>query len=161
MATTRRIIGWREWLALPDLGVHAIKAKIDTGAKTSALHVQDATLFQEADKDMVSFHVDTDAGDTVAAIAPVVEWRVVKDSGGHSTNRPIIHTLCRIGNKERVIDISLTQRTDMGFPMLLGRQALRGGFLVDANLSFVAPKAAPYWDQPEPADSEPPPGAEN
>ncbi len=135
----RVVLGWREWAALPELGIRDIKAKIDTGAKTSALHVMDAEVYERRGKQRVKFHVhpDVEGRVTVEADAPIAEWRDIKDSGGHTTNRPIIRALCQIGPYEKRIELSLTQRSDMGFRMLIGRQALRGGFVVDPSLSFV------------------------
>ncbi len=135
----RIVLGWREWAALPELGIRDVKAKIDSGAKTSALHVMDMELYERRGKQRVKFHVhpDVEGQITVEADAPVVEWRDIKDSGGHTTNRPIIKALAQIGPYEKRIELSLTQRPDMGFRMLIGREALRGMFVVDPQLSFV------------------------
>lgn len=151
----RRVVGWREWVALPELGIRDVKAKVDTGAKTSALHVNHMESYTRRGLERVRFRVrpDLEGRSTVAADAPIHEWRVIKDSGGHATKRPIIRALCQMGAWEGEIDISLAERVDMGFRMLLGRQALRGHFVVDPSLSFVAterfstPSLVP-WQRP-------------
>lgn len=135
----RRVLGWREYLALPELGIRDVAVKVDSGAKTSALHVIDMELYERKGKQRVKFHVhpDVEGKITVEADAAVAEHRDIKDSGGHTTRRPIIRTLCQVGGLEAPIEISLTERTDMGYRMLLGRQAMRGRFIVDPSLSYV------------------------
>lgn len=136
----RRVLGWREWVALPQLGIRDVKAKVDTGAKTSALHVMDLDVRNVDGVDVAHFrvHPDVEGRPPVDVQVPVAQWRVIKDSGGHATNRPIIRTLCQVGDWEKPIDVSLSGRVEMGFRMLLGREALRGGFVVDPSLSYVA-----------------------
>lgn len=135
----RRMLGWREWAALPELGIPAVKAKIDTGAKTSALHVMDIDVHQKRNRDWVRFHVhpDVEGNVTLECDARLVEWRSIKDSSGHATTRPIIHTLLHVAGEQHVIELSLAKRQDMGFRLLVGREALRGRFAVDPALSFV------------------------
>lgn len=154
-AVPRRLLGWREWVALPELGIPAVKAKVDTGAKTSALHVMDIDVDSRRGEDWVRFHVhpDVEGEITIACDARLVEWRSIKDSSGRATTRPIIHTLLHVGGEEHIIEVSLTRRAEMGFRMLLGREALRGRFTVDPALSFVAREAFTArslrpWDAP-------------
>ncbi len=150
----RRLLGWREWVALPELGIRDVKAKIDTGAKTSSLHVIDFEVKMKNGKEWARFkvHPDVEGQVTVTAEARIVDWRDIKDSGGHATNRPIIKALCQIADTEQVIEVSLTQRAEMGFRMLIGREALRRRFVVDPALSFVATeKFAPHSLVPKPA----------
>lgn len=134
------VIGWREWVALPDLGVSAIKAKIDTGARTSALHVFDLETFQLAGRTWVRFQVhpwqrSTDG--TVVAEAELFERRTVRSSTGHTTRRPVILTTVEWMGRRWPLEINLANRDMMGFRMLLGRQALRRRLLVDPSRSFV------------------------
>jgi len=133
-------VGWREWVALPDLGIPAIKAKIDTGARTSALHTHDYTLEETADGPIVSFHVHPrrrDPSIVIACRAPVSDFRVVTDSGGHREKRPFIRTRLRVGEMEWDVEFSLTNRETMRFRMLLGRTALARRVQVDCGASFL------------------------
>lgn len=125
--STANEIGWREWVALPGLGIPAIKAKVDTGAKTSALHTYHLETFVEAGVRMVRFCIHplqkrTDI--SITCLAPVIDLRPVKDSGGHIEERYVISTLLRLAGKEWPIEITLTRREDMLFRMLIGRKAM-------------------------------------
>jgi hypothetical protein len=134
------IVGWREWIALPDLGIPAIKAKIDTGARTSALHVFDVEEFEANGLLMVRFSVHPLQKNTSISRfceAPVLAQRKVKNSGGDSEHRYIIQTNARIGDLTWPIDISLTNRDLMMFRMLLGRKALENRFLINPGRSFL------------------------
>jgi len=134
-----RVIGWREWVALPDLEIPAIKAKIDTGARSSALHAYDLRYFTRAGRHMVRFKVhrlQRDTGHVVEAVAPLVERREVKNSGGQTTVRPVILTTLEMMGESWTIELTLVRRDEMGFRMLLGRQAVRERFVVDAGRSF-------------------------
>lgn len=139
-ASETKIIGWREWLALPDIGVYLIKAKIDTGARSSALHTHDYQVFQEDGRERVRFHVHPrkKSPREVECVADVVDFREVRDSGGHVERRPFIRTTVHLGDGFRwQVDMSLTNREQMKFRMLLGRQALAaGGLLVDPARSY-------------------------
>lgn len=135
-----QIIGWREHLALPDLGITQLKAKIDTGARSSALHAFDVEIFYVQGKQMVRFKVhpyQRDTQRTVTAIAQLVEQREVRNSGGHAQLRPVIETTVELNGDRWLIELTLTNRDVMGFRMLLGRQAVRKRFLVDAGRSFL------------------------
>ena len=136
----RFVIGWREWLALPDLGIPGIKAKIDTGARTSALHTHDYEIFRRDGDDWVRFHLHPlrhSEEIELECAARILDRREVKDSGGHPEIRPFIGTTARLGNFEWPVQLSLTNRESMKFRMLLGRQALAGYFLVDSNTSSL------------------------
>ncbi|MDW8479019.1 MAG: RimK/LysX family protein [Xanthomonadales bacterium] len=132
-------VGWREWLALPALGIAAIRAKIDTGARSSALHVEALERFRAGDREWVRFTVlpARDAERTVSCEAEIIDVRPVTDSGGRTTERPFIRTLLAVAGQSWPIEINLTRRTHMLFPMLLGRTAMAGRMLVDPSASFL------------------------
>jgi hypothetical protein len=134
------VIGWREWVALPQLGVTQIKAKIDTGARSSALHAFDIEEFQQQGKAMLRFTIhpqQRDIVETAIAEAELVDRRLVRTSGGHAELRPVIHTLVHLNDRPWPITLTLTNRDVMGFRLLLGRQAIRERFLVDPGRSFI------------------------
>jgi hypothetical protein len=134
------VIGWREWLSLPDLGVDRIKAKIDTGARTSALHAFDVEVFSRDGQKCVRFSIhptQRDDQECVVTEAPLLEWREVRDSGGNLSQRPVIMTVVEIGPIMWPIEVTLINRDEMGFRMLIGREAIRGHLLVDAGRSFT------------------------
>lgn len=138
------VIGWREWIALPDLGVPRIKAKVDTGARSSALHAFAVERFRRGGKSMVRFQVhpiQRNDRDVVSAEAEMLEERNVRDSGGHLERRPVIRTIVRLPGREWKIEVTLTNRDEMGFRMLLGREALTRRFVIDPARSFLAGKA--------------------
>ncbi|HAC62532.1 MAG TPA: ATP-dependent zinc protease [Cyanothece sp. UBA12306] len=135
------IIGWRERIALPELGIEEIKVKIDTGARSSALHALDIEMFTEAQKQMVRFKVhpyQRDTNQTIITQAELSEHRKVRSSTGHDQLRPVIKTMVQLGGQQWPIELTLTNRDVMGFRMLLGRQAIRGRFMVDSRKSFLA-----------------------
>lgn len=134
------VIGWREMLALPELNVLSIKAKIDTGARTSALHAFDCQEFKRDDKTMIRFAVHPlqhNHQQTVLAEAELLEYRKITNSGGHAQIRPVILTTIKLGEYQWQVELTLTNRDVMGFRMLLGRQALRDRFSVDPGKSFL------------------------
>lgn len=134
------IIGWRETLALPELGIETIKAKIDTGARSSALHAFDLDTFTENDQEMVNFKVhpyQKDSHTAIIATAKLLEYRKVTNSGGHAQVRPVIRTRIKLGKYQWQIELTLTNRDVMGFRMLLGRQAIKKRFLIDSSKSFL------------------------
>jgi hypothetical protein len=140
--TQRPPVGWREWVALPDLGVPAIKAKVDTGARSSSLHAFDIEEFQRGSTTYVRFEVhplQRSGRAAVTAEAPLVEHRVVRNPGGGGREelRPVVITDIELGGARWPIELTLTRRDAMGFRMLLGRQAVRRRFVVDPARSFV------------------------
>lgn len=140
VSTQRISIGWREWLALPELGIRAIKAKIDTGARTSALHSYHITPYREQGRDMVTFDIHplqnrTDLSLTCAA--EVIDRRWVRDSGGHRELRYVIRTRLHLGDEAWPIEMTLTNRDPMRFRMLLGRTAMHGRVTVIPDASYL------------------------
>lgn len=136
-----KLLGWREWLSLPDLGIARIKAKIDTGAQTSSLHATTQETFQRGGKTFVRFTTMPVQGDTselVECEAEVVGFRRVRSSTGHSHQRPVIVTTAEVSGESWRIEVTLADREGMSFRMLLGREALRGRFLVSVEESFLA-----------------------
>lgn len=134
------IIGWREWVGLPDLGIPHIKAKVDTGAKTSALHAYYVTPFEKDHKPWVRFGLHPLQRDSLTCIEceePIKDIRAVTDSGGHREQRVVIETRLLINGTFISMEVTLTDRENMQFRMLLGRNALRRGFLVDSSKSFL------------------------
>ena len=139
------VLGWREWVALPQLGIGRIKAKVDTGARTSALHAFQVDVVDTAKGSQVNFLVHPMQGDNeqvVSCTAPLLEYRTVRDSGGHEEQRCVIETEVVIGGVAQQIEMTLTNRDNMGFRMLLGRTTLRGKYLVDPGRSWLAGKIA-------------------
>jgi hypothetical protein len=138
------IAGWREWVSLPGLGVGWIKAKCDTGARTSALHAFDLEPFQKdgetEPEDWVRYSVhpwqDTD-DDAVACESKVVGQREVRSSSGHVEERYVVCVDLSMVGHLITAEVSLSRRDEMGFRMLIGREALRRGFVVDPGRSYL------------------------
>lgn len=145
------VIGWREWLTLPELGIARIKVKVDTGARSSALHATDIERFERRDASWVRFRVhplQRSSRREVVAEAPLADWRMVRSSSGKATLRPVIRTSARLGELDWPIEVTLVNRDVMGFRMLLGRSAVRRRFLVDCGRSFVhEPRTPPAADR--------------
>lgn len=134
------IVGWREHLALPFFGIPLIKAKIDTGAKTSAIHAFDVELFSINSKNMVRFKLhpyQRDTRQTIIASSELIDKRYVRNSGGTEEMRPVIKTFIELGSRTWEVELTLTNRELMGFRMLLGRQALNNHVLIDPSKSFL------------------------
>lgn len=139
----KKIIGWREWIKLPNLGVNQIKAKIDTGARTSALHAFDIETFQKDGEEYVRFNihpVQRDSDTTIQAESKLVGYRSIRSSNGQRERRPVIRTSIELLDESWEIDITLTNRDQMGFRMLLGRQSFRRKMLVDVSKSYFGKK---------------------
>lgn len=149
---TKPLIGWREWVSLPELGIVTIHAKIDTGARSSALHADDFDLITRGKSTWVRFVVrprQRAKVKPVVAEAPFVEFRTIRSSFGATEERPVIRTSLAIGQMAWVIEVTLARRHMMGFPMLIGRKALRGRFLVNPARSYLAgPRLSPRKRHP-------------
>lgn len=142
-SSTRPVVGWREWIGLPSFGVDKIKVKVDTGARTSALHAHRITKFTKDNATYVRFFVhptQRKKKPEIECTALVVDERDVKNSGGKATKRFVIRTQIKVGDATWPIELTLTNRDEMGFRMLLGRQAVRRRFLVDPGRSYVTKK---------------------
>ncbi|HBV77911.1 MULTISPECIES: ATP-dependent zinc protease family protein [Vibrio] len=143
--TKKIIVGWREMLALPELGIEQIKAKVDTGARSSCLHTFKIEPFNKEDELWVRFwiHPIQKNDDFVQVCeAQVIDQRTVKDSGGHEEQRYVISTMLRFNGEEWPIEVTLTNRENMLFRMLLGRTAMNDRIIVDPAASFLI--AAPF-----------------
>jgi hypothetical protein len=135
------ILGWREWVGLPALRLPLIKAKVDTGARTSTLHAFYVEAFRCAGEAFVRFGVHPLRGRSDVEVhceAQILDRRAVSDSGGHKEQRYVIRTLLEIGGRTWPIEVTLTNREDMLFRMLLGRTAIAGRGIVDPMRSFVS-----------------------
>lgn len=130
------IVGWNEWVQLPDLNISALRVKVDTGAKTSALHAENIT----ARDGVVSFMTSADPANpdqTIAYSAPIFDQRRITNSGGQSDMRYVIQTTLMLGPLKRTIEMTLKDRSRMRFRMLLGREAFEPGMLVDPTAQYL------------------------
>lgn len=147
------IVGWREWVGLPALGVRRVKAKVDTGARSSSLHAFDVAIREKDDGLVVSFNVHP-FQDSHAHIkrctVPLADERWIRSSNGKRELRPVIRTALRLGQDSWPIDLTLTSRDLMGFRMLLGREAIRRRFVVDPGRSFLMPELRPKPERKSP-----------
>jgi len=135
------VIGWREWVGLPDLGIRRIKAKIDTGAKSSAIHAYNVRVFARGGTEIVKFDLHPRQKNervVVSTEAEVLEFRKVRNSGGTVDTRPVIVTHAVLFGRRFPIELTLANRDEMGYRMLIGREALRGRFLINASESFLS-----------------------
>lgn len=138
-----RCIGWQEWVGLSELGVPAIKAKIDTGAKTSSLHAFNIRRKKIRRKDYVSFIIHPLQGNNdleLSCCAPIIDVRGVMSSNGSIEQRFVIATTLTLGNKEWKIELTLSNRDPLRFRMLLGREALRGNVIINPSKSLLVKK---------------------
>ena len=133
------MIGWREWIGLPDLEIKMIKVKVDTGARSSSLHAFNQRVFEKDGVQWVRFQVhpvQRKSDKTVEVQAEIVEFRSVRSSSGKTSMRPVILTNVTLLGFTWPVELTLARRDEMGFRMLLGREAFRGRFLVNAGKSF-------------------------
>lgn len=143
------VIGWREWVALPDLGGAVVRAKIDTGARTASLHAFGLELFDKNGKEFARFAIHPDhrsPGPAVIVETPVLGHRLVRNPGGRAEERPVIKTKLVIGTHRFVTELNLTRRDNMGMAMLLGRQTVRRRFVVDPGRSYLIGRAPDQTD---------------
>lgn len=141
--TSLPLLGWREWLALPEFGIAQIKAKIDTGARSSALHAATIEPYSKGGEKWLMFTVQPKQkqGDLfVECHAPIKDYRVVSDSGGHKQRRYVIETQLLFGENLILAEVTLTNRDSMRFRMLLGRTAMNKHFLIDPSASYLQGK---------------------
>ncbi|MGA9716580.1 MAG: RimK/LysX family protein [Aeromicrobium sp.] len=141
------LVVWREWVSLPELGVPWIKAKLDTGARTSAIHAFDAEEFTRGDDLWVRYTVQPWQGsleDPLQVESRVIDRREVRSSSGHGEERLVVPMQITLAQQSITVEMTLSRRDEMGFRLLLGREALRQGFAVDPARSYVAgrPKVA-------------------
>ncbi|KAA1194019.1 ATP-dependent zinc protease [Pseudohalioglobus sediminis] len=140
MSTDKPVLGWREWLSFPGIGIAAIKAKVDTGARTSCLHAYYVEPFERDGSHWVRFGIHPQQGDTSEEVhceAPLKDRRVVRDSGGHEELRYVIETEMVIGEHRFTSEVTLTDRDTMKFRVLLGRTGIGEHYLVDPSKSYV------------------------
>lgn len=131
-------------MSLPDLGVDWLKAKIDTGARTSSLHAFEIQEFERDGVSWVSFRVkpwQDSQEDAVVVESPVHDRRAIRSSSGHAQERLVVEMLIRLHDREVLAEVTLSNRDEMGFRMLIGREALRQGYMVDPARSFLGGRA--------------------
>lgn len=133
------VLGWREWVVLPELGIQSIKAKIDTGARTSSLHAFDVERFHVGGREKVRFvihPIQRNDKKIVKCVADLVDLRMVTDSGAHRELRYVIETPMILGGLQHSIEVTLTNRQSMTYRMLLGRKALQQYYIIDPARSY-------------------------
>lgn len=146
------MLGWREWIRFPELPLPPIKAKVDTGARTSCLHAFEVVRFERDGQDWVRFRVHPDQRDRsriAVCEAPALDRRQVTDSGGHREMRWVIEALIELADQRQRIELTLTDRDTMRFRMLLGRSAMRGRFTVNPSRSYLCGKPSANHTDPE------------
>lgn len=137
------ILGWREWVGFPELEIPQIKAKVDTGARTSCLHAFRVEPFDLDGAPWVRFDIHPNQHsneEVISCEAPVLDRRLVRDSGGHEELRFVIETTVTIGDRSHRVEVTLTDRDTMKFRVLLGRTMIRNNYLVDPGRSYVSGK---------------------
>lgn len=134
-------IGWREWVSFPGLKIKTIKAKIDTGARTSALHVSNIKILKRTNTVTFTIHpVQRHRNPVINTSGELIDERTITSSNGESTIRPVIKTKLKVGKKIFSIELTLVNRDLMGFRLLLGRSAMKKRYLVDSGQSFLISK---------------------
>ncbi len=139
----KKILGWREFISIPELSIKEIKAKLDSGARTSALHVTNLKIIKRGQTQFADFTVHPNQHSTNPEIHTrhkISSFRVIKSSNGSSTKRPVIKANIMIGLEKKEIEITLVNRDLMGFRMLLGRTALRPDCIIDPGRSYLLKK---------------------
>lgn len=134
------VAGWREWVALPDLDVPWVKAKLDTGARSSSIHAFDLEEFERDGAAWVSFALhpwQRSEVDTVRSELPLVDRRAIRSSTGHEEERLVVRTKITVVGHDLEAELTLANRDEMGFRMLVGREAMRGLILVDPGRSYL------------------------
>jgi hypothetical protein len=137
-------IGWREFISIPELKIKEIKVKVDTGARTSALHVTDLTYHKKGKKFLAEFFIHPNQDSSRPRFKNLIEvkcFKSIKSSNGETQKRPVITATVKLGSLEREIEITLVNRDLMGFRMLLGRAAIRDSFLVSPGKSYLLKKS--------------------
>lgn len=143
------VIGWREWVGLPELGGAVVRAKVDTGARTASVHAFGLEIFERDGQEYARFAVHPDhrsPGPAVIVETPVLGHRLVRNPGGRSEERPVIRTTLVIGTHRFGAEMNLTRRDEMGLPMLLGRHTVRRRFVVDPGRSYLVGHAPDATD---------------
>lgn len=141
--TDSTVAGWREWVGLPGCGVEWVKAKLDTGARSSAIHAFDIEEFERDGETWVRFSIhpwQRSGEDAVTVESPVHDRRAVRSSSGHTTERYVVRMDVTLMGRTVATEMTLTSRDQMGFRMLIGREALRRGFVVDPAKSYLGGK---------------------
>ena len=142
-AVDPQVAGWREWISLPGLDVAWIKAKLDTGARTSSLHAWDIEEFERDGEAWLRYTVlpwQASDEDQLRLESPLHDQRAVRSSSGHAEERHVVTMEIRLLDRVVTAEVTLTNRDDMGFRMLVGREALRRGYLVDSSRSYLGPR---------------------
>lgn len=151
------VLGWREWVSFPELSIPLIKAKVDTGARTSCLHAFMVEPFERDGSEWVRFDIHPDQYDNTEVLrceAPVKDRRKVKDSGGHQELRYVIETTVAVGKQAHTAEITLTDRDAMKFRVLLGRTMMRGNYTVDPGKSYLQGRRKRKKHQPSFCETE-------
>lgn len=136
-------IGWREWISFPEWNIDHMKVKVDTGARTSSLHVSKIVYFEKDSQQWIHFIVhpwQESSKETIKVAAPVTAYKEVRSSSGFLEKRPVVRTSLSVAGQRIAADITLTNRSQMGFRMLLGREAIRRNFLVIPGQSYLGGK---------------------
>jgi len=141
------VAGWREWVALPDAGIGWVKAKLDTGARTSAIHAFDVVELEQDGRAVVRFSIhpwQRSEEDARTVELPLLDRRRIRSSSGHEEERLAVPMRIVLAGREITAEVTLTDRDEMGFRMLVGREALAQGYLVDSAVSYAGgrPRAA-------------------